>query len=205
MLQCGFVECLKAIFYYTSCQPNWSMVLPSFLTANDSVTISYPRFIVSSEKTSVLDYESMQFDQPPTCSVIGKLSMLFNTGAYVFFTLACFVRFYLIVIKKGQPHQETPNSSHKFILFTLLGFAVTGALFALTLGEHFAFTRTCLAPDTPAPPMGRYATIYFSLVLVDDIIVLVLYLVIIITVTKSKVSPSTFQVKMMHVPHIHKR
>ena len=57
----------------------------------------------------------------------------------------------------------------------------------MTLSEHFAFSRTCLAPHSAFPPLGKLAQLYYIAILVLDDIVFVLYIVIILKVTKSKV------------------
>ena len=106
----------------------------------------------------------------------------------MFFAMTCFLRFYLIVIKKGQPQQETRNSGLKSAGFVLLGISVQVLLYTMTLSEHFAFSRTCLAPHSAFPPLGKVAQIYYLIVLVIDlVIVFVLYIIIILKVTKSQV------------------
>ena len=102
----------------------------------------------------------------------------------MFFAMTCFLRFYLIVIKKGLPQQETRNSGLKSAGFVLLGISVQVLLYTMTLSEHFAFSRTCLAPHSAFPPLGKVAQIYYLIVLV---IVFVLYIIIILKVTKSQV------------------
>lgn len=214
-----FVESFKAIFYYTSCQPNWSLVVPDFIV-NESVTVffyprkttitgeaksetwqdsnirisskwnnnSFPWTKEASKTKYVTDYDNISFFQPWNCGVIGGFSSFCNTGALVFFAMTCFLRFYLIVIKKGQPQQETRNSGLKSAGFVLLGISVQILLYTMTLSEHFAFSRTCLAPHSAFPPLGKVAQIYYLVVLVIDlVIVFVLYIIIILKVTKSQV------------------
>ena len=188
LCQCTLVESLKAIFYYTSCQPNWSLVVPDFITKESLIVFFYPRKTTVNSAKSEKGYDSISLFQPWNCGVIGSFSMFFNTGAFVFFTMTCFLRFYLIVIKKGQPQQETRNSRLKSAGFVLLGISVQILLYTMTLSEHFAFSRTCLAPHSAFPPLGKVAQIYYLVVLVIDlVIVFVLYIIIILKVTKSQV------------------
>ena len=46
LMTCGFVEIFKAIFYYTSCQPNWQMFAPNFILDNVGVTLKTSNRII---------------------------------------------------------------------------------------------------------------------------------------------------------------
>ena len=46
LMTCGFVETFKAIFYYTSCQPNWQMFAPNFILDNVGVTLKTSNRII---------------------------------------------------------------------------------------------------------------------------------------------------------------
>ena len=187
LCQCTLVESLKAIFYYTSCQPNWSLVVPDFITKESLTVFFYPRKTAVNSAKSAKGYDTISLFQPWNCGVIGSFSMFFNIGAFVFFTMTCFLRFYLIVIKKGQPQQETRNRGLKFACFVLLGLSAQILLYIMTLSEHFAFARTCLAPHSAFPPLGKVAQLYYLAILVLDDIVFGLYIVIIRKVTMSQV------------------
>ena len=136
-------------------------------------------------------YEKLHFEKTLNCSVLEKGSVVFNTAAKVFFTMTCLLRFYLIVVRRSQPQQEILTSQLQIIIVTVLGFAVNGFMFALTLDDQLAFSRSCFAPYEEKIPMGLYGKIYFLIVFLTDILVLVLYIIIVIKVTK--IPTVTFQ------------
>ena len=135
--------------------------------------------------------EKLHFQKSLNCSVLEKGSLVFNTAAKVFFTMTCLLRFYLIVVRQSQPQQEILTSQSQIFTVTVLGFAITGLLFSLTLDDQFAFSRSCFAPYEEKIPMGLYGKMYFLIVFLTDILVLVLYIIIVIKVTK--IPTVTFQ------------
>ena len=72
------------------------------------------------QETGVVHYQSIP-NLSVNCSVLEKATILFNSGATVFFTLTCILRFYIIVIRKPQGNPEyLPGRSQTFVL-TIIG------------------------------------------------------------------------------------
>ena len=52
ILQCALVESLKVVFYYTSCQPNWSLLATIFNIDNSNyVVIPLPNMLNAESKS----------------------------------------------------------------------------------------------------------------------------------------------------------
>ena len=148
------VEFLKTMFYYTSCQPNWSLVANLFNVDNvgDQIKIFLPRQSGSIENdTRIIGY--FLFIEPTlNCSVISKLSFLFYTAHLFFFFMTAVLRFYLIMVRGAKNNQETLTRPYQRVLSTLLGVISTSWMYFWRMDDQGAFTLACLLPNEERPP-----------------------------------------------------
>ena len=80
------------------------------------------------------------FEQP--INVLEKATVVFNTGALVFFTMTCVLRFYLIVIRQPLPYEDTFMRPRYISALTLLGFLFTAFLVVLSWGGQYSYSRS---------------------------------------------------------------
>ena len=189
VLQFTLVEIPKGVFYYTSCQPNWFLLAKHIFGTNQ---VGKQVNIITSDNVDILD---TVFIQPTfNCDVLGRIALLFNTAVLVFFFMTCALRFYLIVVKQANTHQETLTRPVQIVSFTLLGIIVTMGLFVLTLDDQYTFSQACLAPDEEQPLPKLSKKLYYSIVGAVNFLVVILYITITI---KVKAYP---QVNLKEIP-----
>ena len=196
ILQCVLIESLKVVFYYTSCLPNWSLLASLFNVDHfTNLIIPLPKMLDSESKN--LWYAGISIQSTMNCSFLEKMSILFNTGCLLFFTMNCVLRFYLIVVKQASPQRECLTSKTEIVACTVNGFGLTLLLFTVSLDDQYTFSRDCLAPNVKYPP-PRLSQIVFNLFLLGtnalDLILLVLMVVTIIR-APAVTSTSTTQVR----------
>ena len=144
----SFVQMLRVVFYYTSCQPNWSLLLYfafGVQTQVDVMVIPLLNGIDSRESSSQITLDSIGIEPTINCAMISKLSLLFGILSVVFFVLNCILRFYMIVVRATNAHQEALAKPSQII-----GFSITGVLlpcYGLVL--HFSF-------NSPLPSLVRF-------------------------------------------------
>ena len=198
LMSCCLTEIPRSVFYYTSCQPNWTKLISIVKSTGhgDFIKILLSDDNLGSNKSAHGGNMLDNIFVLPTfnCTVLEKPSILLNTGAIVFFTMTCFFRYYLIVIKQGSPNGDKFTSSTEILKFTILGFAITTSLFALTLDDQYTFSRACLTPLQQQPASRLSKSIYYSILVLNNNVVLILYIIIIFKITKVPSAPSNSQV-----------
>ena len=184
LCQCSVVEILRSVFYYTSCQPNWTNIFPKvwFNRNGDLVHILLTKDTYYLNRNMLVDSAYMM--PSLNCAVLEKPSLLLNTGAIVFFTMTCFLRYYLIVKNLGSLNHDTLTDSSQITKLTILGFLVTCALTALTFDDQYTFSRACLTPNLPQPPARLSKVIYFLILHLNNFGLLILHIIMIIKITK---------------------
>ena len=191
-MQCALVESFKGLFFFTSCQPNWSILAPLFNTDQDGeyLRVSLPKTFNSTGH--ILEWSHFQILIEPTltCSFLEKITILFNTGCLWFFTMTCLLRFYLIVVKQASPHQELMTRPSQIIVCTILGFALAFFWFVVALDDQAAFSRACLAPWVERPPIRFSKFVYYIFLIMVNLTDLALLITMVITIRKVPTAPS---------------
>ena len=148
------VEFLKTMFYYTSCQPNWSLVAKLFNVDNvgDHLKIVLPGQSGSFENNTEMVGDMLFIEPTLNCSVISKFSFLFYTAHLFFFFMTAVLRFYIIMVRGAKNNQETLTRPYQRVLFTLLGVITTSWMYLWRMDDQGAFTLACLLPNEERPP-----------------------------------------------------
>ena len=203
ILQCTFVETFKSVFYYTSCQPNWLLLATLLQSDLDSDYLVIPlinKLDLHNGSYGLL-HAIILIEPTMNCNVLEKLSIMFNTGCLLFFTMNCFLRFYLIVVKQASPSKECLTGTPEIVTCTLLGFALTLMSFFLALDDQYVFSRDCLALTVEPPPPRLSKTVYNIFFNVINIIDLVLLTVMVVAINRAPTVTSTSNVRktILHV------
>ena len=146
----SLVQLLRVVFYYTSCQPNWSLLLHFAFGVQTRVDVMV--IPLSNGNSSQITLNSIGIEPTINCAMISKLSLLFGIPSLVFFVMNCILRFYMIVVRATHAHQEALAKPPQII-----GFSITGVFVAtLWLGIAFQFqqpfTLACEVPCLKRPP-----------------------------------------------------
>ena len=185
LCQCSVVEILRSVFYYTSCQPNWTNIFPRIWSNRNGDLIHIIMLTKDTHNLNRNELVDSAYMMPSlNCAVLEKPSLLLNTGAIVFFTMTCFLRYYLIVKNLGSLNHDTLTDSSQITKLTILGFLVTCALTALTFDDQYTFSRACLTPNLPQPPARLSKVIYFLILHLNNFGLLILHIIMIIKITK---------------------
>ena len=199
LLQCTLVEIPKGIFYYTSCQPNWRLFLPILEILQPEVHLNV--FLPSKiPEEHGLEPENIHMESPITCSILEKSTIFFNSSALVFFSMTCCLRFHVILVKQACPDRGVSTNPSMKICFVALGWLICSALFLLSLGDQYAFSRACVAPDEELLPPNLSKKVYYILFASNNLVVAVLYIAIIIRVKKVPTAPSICLVNTVETP-----
>ena len=203
ILQCAFVETLKAVFYYTSCQPNWLLLATLFQSGQDFDYLVIPlknKLYLNNSSYGLL-HATILIEPTMNCSILEKMSIMFNTGCFLFFTMNCFLRFYLIVVKQSSPSKECLTGKPEIVTCTLIGFALTLLSFFLGLDDQYVFSRDCLALTVEPPPPRLSRTLYHISFNVINIIDMVLLTVMVVAIKRAPTVTSTTNVRkrVLHI------
>ena len=205
ILQCTLVETLKSIFYYTSCQPNWLSLATLLQSDQDStylfISLRDNSYLHNSNRG--LLHASILIEPTVNCNILEKMSIMFNTGCLLFFTMNCFLRFYLIVVKQASPSKECLTGKPEIVTCTLIGFALTLLSFFLGLDDQYVFSRDCLALTVEPPPPRLSKTLYHISFNVINIIDMVLLTVMVVAIKRAPTATSTANVRkrVLHILH----
>ena len=128
------MECLKAIFFLTSCQPNWNIIFQLPLINHFSKFYSRPDvyhvfFFALYSHNSGMTRSQLELDW--ICNVIPVLSSHCNFGGVTFFTVTTIIRFYMMLVQKSLPTARR-MSQHDF--------AIGGVIIASTFAWIFGWT-----------------------------------------------------------------
>ena len=198
ILQCALVESLKVVFYYTSCQPNWSLLATVFNIDNSNyVVIPLPNMLNAESKS--LWYDKILIQPTINCTFLEKTTILFNTGCLLFFTMNCVLRFYLIVVKQASPQRECLTSKTEIVAFTGIGFILTILFFTVSLDDQFTFSRDCLALNVKHPLPRLSKIVYNSFLIGTNAIDLVLLVLMVITIVRAPALASTSTTKVTNM------
>ena len=189
LLYCVLVEPIKIFFFFTSCQPNWSLI-------SEVVFGMQPDVLITISLLNENDFRGTHpkalldriYIRPITnCSVIPRLSFVFVIPCMVFFFLSCIMRCYMIVVR--PLHQETLAKPTQITGFTLMGMFLslqfTGWILATQIdGQNQSpFTLACEAPNMFMPSMSWRKSM--SILLVVYLVALILSIMILYKVKKS--------------------
>ena len=204
ILQCTLVETLKSVFYYTSCQPNWLLLATLFQSGQDFDYLVIPlknEHYLNNSSHGLL-HATILIEPTMNCSFLEKMSIMFNTGCFLFFTMNCFLRFYLIVVKQSSPSKECLTGTPEIVVCTILGFALTLLSFFLSLDDQYVFSRDCLAISVEPPPPRLSKSVYNISLNVINMIDLVLLTVMVVAINRAPTVTSTANVRKrnVHIP-----
>ena len=185
-LMLTLIEVLKTAFYFSSCQPNWSMFVSYFISQHIGRTIHLVLPDTSPSDYANLRHLEVDLFMEPTidCIVLSKLSFLFYTAHLIFFLMTAGLRFCVIMFRKTNSDQAYLSKPFPRILFSLLGIFVTLIVFAWRFNNQGAFTRACLVPDEEHPGRIRTKPVIFFLVSITFVVGL-LYVIMAIKVKRS--------------------
>ena len=197
LLQCALIESLKAVFYYTTCQPNWSLLASLFNLDQelDHIFISLPNMHQSNSSMYGLLQSGIWILPTLNCNFLEKMSILFNTGCLLFFSMNCFLRFYLIVMNQANANRDCLTHRSEIMTCTAFGLVMTLLLLLLSMDDQYIFSRDCLALDVKHPPPRLSKIVYNITLAVTNVIDLVLLIVMVITVIKAPAATSTTKVR----------
>ena len=151
----SLVQMLRVVFYYTSCQPNWSLLLYfafGVQTRVDVMVIPLLNWIDSRENSSQITLDSIGIEPTINCAMISKLSLLFGMPSLVFFVMSCILRFYMIVVRATNAHQEALAKPLQIIGFSITGVFVALLWFGFAFQFQQPFTLACEVPCMKKPP-----------------------------------------------------
>ena len=195
LLYSALVEPIKIFFYFTSCQPNWSLIsevvfgvqageptsiIISLINGND-LRESHPRESL----------DSIHIMSKINCLVIPKLSFVFFILCMVFFLMSCTMRFYMIVVRPLVDPQETLAKPTQITGFTLIGLLLslqlTGWILATQIdGQNQpAFTLACEVPNLKIPSRSWTKSQYIYILSILYLAALTLSILMVYKVKKS--------------------
>ena len=194
-LMLTLIEVLKTAFYYSSCQPNWSLFVPYFISQHIGRTIHLVLPDTSPSDCVNLRHLEVDLFVEPTidCIVLSKLSFLFYTAHLIFFLMTAGLRFCVIMSRETNTEQEYLSKPLPRILFSLLVIFVTLILFAWRFNNQGAITRACLVPDEEHPGRIRTKPVIFFLVSITFVVGL-LYVIMAIKVKRSDTTSNIYLV-----------
>ena len=148
----SFLVSLRIVFFYTSCQPNWSLV--SDVGGQEKVHMVIPLLNKTTLGTQPTIYkDSMYMEQSINCVALPILTIVFFTPSMVFFLMSCLLRFYIFVARPANAHQESLAKPTQILGLNLTGILVSflyvggGVLSKKLHGPNHPFTQACEAPD----------------------------------------------------------
>ena len=151
----SLVQMLRVVFYYMSCQPNWSLLLYfafGVQTRVDVMVIPLLNWIDSRENSSQITLDSIGIEPTINCAMISKLSLLFGMPSLVFFVMSCILRFYMIVVRATNAHQEALAKPLQIIGFSITGVFVALLWFGFAFQFQQPFTLASEVPCMKKPP-----------------------------------------------------
>ena len=148
------VVSVKLVFFYTSCQPNWSLVSDVVFGGQEEVQMVIPLINKTKLGTQPKIFQDSLYMEPSiNCTALSILNLIFFTPSMVFFLMSYFLRFYIIVARPANAHQETLAKPAQIIGLNLMGIIVSflyvGKILSTQLQEQnqAPFTQACEAPD----------------------------------------------------------
>ena len=189
---------LKIVFFFTSCQPNWSLVLDVVFGGQDEVHMAITLIDKTKLRTQpkIFQETSLYMETSINCAVLPILSMIVFAPCMVFFVMSCLLRFYIFVARPVNAHQGNLVKPTQIIglNFTgiLVSFLYVGWILSINLqAQHQSpFTRACEASDvnTNINPWTKH--IYAQSLIILNAVALTLSIKIVYKVKKSTTSSS---------------
>ena len=187
---------LKIVYFYTSCQPNWSLVSDAVFGGQEEVHMAITLINKTRLGTHPKVFQDSIYMEPSVnCAVLPMLSIIFFTPCMVFFVMSCLLRFYIIVARPANAHQETLTKPSQIIGLNLTGILVSflyvGWILSITLlrRNQAPLTQACEAPDVKTDVAPWTQPIYW-VVIVLNAVALTLSITIVYKVKKSTRSSS---------------
>ena len=154
LLSCLIQTPLRIAFIYTSCQPNWSVVLDILFGVQEEVHVVIPQVNETELRTNTKLFLDVIYMKPNSnCSVIPILKITFFTPCLVFFVMSSLLRFYMIVVSPANAHHERLAKPTPIFGFTMIGILVSMLYFGWMLSIKsqglilLLFVLACEAPD----------------------------------------------------------
>ena len=207
LLYSALVEPIKIFFYFTSCQPNWSLISEVVfgVQAGEPIIIIIPLInendLREGHPRELLD--SIHIMSRINCFVIPKLSFVFFIPCMVFFLMSCTMRFYMIVVRPLVDPQETLSKPTQIRGFTLIGLLIslqlTGWILATQIdGQNQpAFTLACEAPNMKMPSRSWRKSLYIYILLILYLAALTLSILMVYRVKKlTRATPDSRHFKL---------
>ena len=189
---------LKIVYFYTSCQPNWSLVSDAVFGGQEVVHMAITLINKTRLGTQPKVFQDSMYMEPSVnCAVLPMLSIIFFTPCMVFFVMSCLLRFYIIVARPANPHQETLTKPTQIIGLNLMGILVSflyvGWILSITLlrQNQGPFTQACEAPYVKTDVVPWKKPIYAYSLIVLNTIALTLSITIVFKVKKSTTRSSS--------------
>ena len=189
----SLLESTKIIFFFTSCQPNWSLV-SVLVFGDEEMRLQIPLLTVNDLRTHPrILHDDVYMKPTANCGVIPILTITFVAAAMVFFFLGSILRFYIIVARPANSQQETLAKPSQVIALSLMGLLACllciGWRWSIYKPETTPFTMACEAPDIKAIPISPHAPMPFNGLMLYTITI-ILSITIVYKVKKSSTASS---------------
>ena len=193
---------LRIVFFFTSCQPNWSLVLDVVFGGQEKVHMAITLIDQTKLETQpkVFQETSLYMEPSINCAVLPILGLIVFTPCIVFFLMSCLLRFYIFVARPANAHQRTLVKPTQIIGLNLTGILVSflfvGGILPIMLQNQPPFTQACEAPYVRMTVTPWTKPIVFSLFILNAV-ALTLYITIVYKVKKSTSSLDSEHIKLV--------